>query len=251
MGYCYHGGELVCDSCGTPGAVKRLCPAWVTAANGQRSRWCPPPALCGGCFTRGGGTKGVHGKCKAAAAEDQAREDGRKARLADGELFVSSALSGAGRYVPAGLVGAQFTGLNGARTWLLVPGEAYSREYRARGLDLALSDFPGMPVWEDNPDVRRAREAGQVHDYLVAPVSVCAEQFEAFEVPALSVGAASAVARQRLGHEHYSVVRADTVSRPCPEGCGGAVAGGRHSVDVDYCYALSQQAKADAGELLD
>lgn len=40
-------------------------------------------------------------------------------------------------------------------------------------------------------------------------------------------------------------------ARPCPEGCGGKVADGRHSTDVGYCYALSQQAKADAGEPLD
>jgi hypothetical protein len=40
--------------------------------------------------------------------------------------------------------------------------------------------------------------------------------------------------------------------KPCPEGCGGTVGGtGRHSADVDYCYALSQQAKADSGEPLD
>jgi hypothetical protein len=38
----------------------------------------------------------------------------------------------------------------------------------------------------------------------------------------------------------------------CPEGCGGTVdAAGRHSDDVEYCYGLSQQAKADVGDPAD
>lgn len=42
MGYCYCAGKLVCDGCGkTGGVVKRKCPFG----------YCPPPALCKGCFT--------------------------------------------------------------------------------------------------------------------------------------------------------------------------------------------------------
>jgi hypothetical protein len=212
MGYCYQGGQLVCDGCGAPGAKKRLCTAWVTAASGQRMRWCSPPALCAACLAKEGGTRGVHARCKAEAAADQVREDARRARLEAGELFISSALSGAAHYVPDGQVGALFAGLRGARAWLLVPAEAYRQAYKARGADLALSDFPGMPVWEDDPDARAVREAGQVHAYLVQPVSVCAEQFEPFEVHADGHGPAWADARARLGHESFSVVRSDTVA---------------------------------------
>ena len=213
MGYCYKGGELVCDGCGTPGALKRLCSAWVTAANGQRMRWCPPPALCGGCFAKEGGTKGVHAKCKAAAAEDQARENARKARLEAGEQFVSSALSGASWYVPAGLVGAQFAGLGGVRTWLLIPAEDYRREYNAKGLELAVSDFPGAAVWEDDPDKRKAREAGQVHAYTVVPLSAphC-PQFEPFELFGTDIGEVAREATRKLGHEQRGIVRSDTLA---------------------------------------
>jgi hypothetical protein len=111
-------------------------------------------------------------------------------------------------------VGASFTGRGGARIWLLVPEADYDREYRAKGLMLAISDFPGAAVWEDNPDVRKAREVGTEQVYVVGPVSVSSYQFERFEVTALAdeFGRVRAEAERRLGHEHFWIVRKDTLA---------------------------------------
>lgn len=215
MGYCYdRDNGLVCDSCGGSGprlgVKKRTCAYRVDGMP-----YCPAPALCSACYRDEGGLRGVHGeKCQAGAAKSQAESDAMSARRAAGELFISGALSGPTWYVPAGQVGAEFAGRDGVRAWRLIPEDDYRREYGAKGLALALSDFPGTPVWEDDPGVRKAREAGQVHVYVVAPVSVCPEQFEAFEVTALDVIAVQAVAWERLGHEHYSVQRKDAVPAP-------------------------------------
>lgn len=206
-------GTLACDACGTPGARLRKCPYWVTEPGGQRLRYCSPAALCDPCLAKAGGSAKLHARCEQGAADSQAENDARVTRLDAGELFIGCALSGAGWYLPAGQVGAEFTGRGGTRTWLLVPEDEYQRAHRAKGLMLAVSDFPGAPVWEDNPDARRAREAGMTHLYWVAPLSLDPDPFEAFEVPALDAGAASAAARQRLGHERYSVVRKDTLTR--------------------------------------
>jgi hypothetical protein len=215
MGHVYvKGGGLVCELCGGPGAVERPCTYFVTEPGGQRLRYCKPDALCDACLARIGGPAKLHAACKEGARKSQAENDARSARLDAGELFVSCALSGRTWYVPAGQVGAHFTGRNGAQAWLLVPEGDYRREYAAKGLTLALSDFPGAVVWEDNPDVRKAREAGMTHVYVVAPVSVCPEQFEAFEVSGPGVIAVMAVALERLGHEHYSIQRKDAVPAP-------------------------------------
>jgi hypothetical protein len=212
MGYVYRGGSLVCDGCTSTGAKLRECTYFVTEPNGQRLRYCSPVALCDGCLAKVGGRAGLHAKCKEGAARSQAGSDAKAARLAAGELFVSSALSGRTWYVPAGLTGVQFSGRAGAQTWRLVPHEDYDREYRAKGLMLALSDFPGALPWEDNPDVRKAREAGQIHAYTVVPLSAphC-EQFEPFELFGTDVGKVAREARKQLGHDQCGIVRSDTL----------------------------------------
>lgn len=154
MGYVHRAGSLVCDKCSSTGARKRLCPCWVTEPDGQRLRYCSPLALCGGCFAEIGGSAKLHAKCKAGAAEMQAKNDEKSARLAAGELFIATALSGASWNVPAGQVGARFRGLLGAEDWRLIPSQDYTRVQRAKGTMTALSDFPLAPAWDDNPDIR-------------------------------------------------------------------------------------------------
>lgn len=212
MGYVYRDGALVCDKCSSKGAELRLCPFSVKEPNGQRLRYCSPSALCDGCFAEIGGNAVLHAKCRQGARDSQAESDARGARLAAGEQFVSSALSGRSWYVPAGLVGAEFRGLNGAQTWLLIPEADYRREYRAKGLMLAVSDFPGAQVWEDDPDKRKAREAGQVHAYTVLPLTPgISPQFEPFELHGTDIAEVAREATRRLGHESRGIVRSDTL----------------------------------------
>lgn len=153
-------GTLACDTCCTPGAQLRECPYWVTEPGGQKLRYCSPAALCDSCLAGIGGSARLHARCKEGARKSQADNDARSARLADGEMFARCALSGSSWHVPAGLVGAHFTGSGGAQTWLLIPEADYQREHRAKGLMLAASDFPGAPVWETTPTcARHARRA--------------------------------------------------------------------------------------------
>lgn len=215
MGYVYRDGSLVCDKCTSKGAEPRLCPYFVTEPSGQRLRYCSPSALCAGCFAEIGGR--LHAKCKQGARDSQAENDSKSARLAAGEQFISSALSGCTWHVPEGLVGASFDGRGTVKTWRLIPQADYHREYRAKGLMLALSDFPGAAVWEDDPDARAAREAGTEQAYVVGPVSVpSCPQFEQFEVTApagdAGFGEVRRTAEQRLGHEHFWIVRRDTLA---------------------------------------
>jgi hypothetical protein len=174
-------------------------------------RYCKPSALCDGCLASIGGLARLHAACREGARKSQAENDVRSARLAAGELFISSALSGPAWYVPAGQVGAEFAGRGGVKTWRLIPRDDYRREYSAKGVMLAISDFPGAPPWDDDPDTRKAREAGTEQVYVVAPISVCPVQFEPFEVTADDFGKVLAAAWERLGHEHYSIQRKDAI----------------------------------------
>jgi hypothetical protein len=146
-------GSLVCDACLAQGAKLRKCPYWVTELNGQRLRYCIPSALCAACFAKVGGSSKLHAKCKQGAAESQAEINAKGARLEAGEMFVQCAFGYGDRGLPPGAGGVLFRGLNGAQTWRLVDGAGYRHIQRAKGTMTALSDFPGAPVWENNPDV--------------------------------------------------------------------------------------------------
>jgi hypothetical protein len=193
----------------------RPCTFFVTEPNGQRLRYCKPNALCDSCLAKIGGLAKLHADCRQGAHDTQAQNDAMAARLDTGELFIASALSGRSWHVPAGQVGAEFAGRGKAHVWLLVPQEDYRREHNAKGQALAASDFPGAPVWEDDPDVRKAREAGTEQVYVVGPISVNPHQFERFEVTALAdeFGKVRRIAEQRLGHEHFWIVRKDTLTQ--------------------------------------
>jgi hypothetical protein len=101
MGSCYGPGGLACDGgcgrCGSKAGVrKRTCPYTVLgdslrSSGRYRLPWCQPPALCGPCLKRAGGTRAVHAKCEAAAAADQARSDAIEAGLDAGESYVLAA----------------------------------------------------------------------------------------------------------------------------------------------------------------
>jgi hypothetical protein len=136
MGYCHDSrGRLCCDACGQPGGVrKRLCPHFVTfptVRGRQRLRNCSPPALCPACFHREGGTVGIHGGCRAAAAKSQAEYDAIEAAWDAGESFIVSATA-----VADGIVAVTFRGLAG-ETRRLVPAADYDYQQRPR-----LSDYP-------------------------------------------------------------------------------------------------------------
>lgn len=98
MGYCFdYRGRMVCDGCGIAGGVrKRKCPYKVrySAHNGGGSaHYCSPPALCGDCYKKYGGLRGVHGDaCRDGAAASQAREDADDLRAKSGDLALRSAI---------------------------------------------------------------------------------------------------------------------------------------------------------------
>jgi hypothetical protein len=78
MGYCYSGGKLCCDVCGSTGNVRKIkCPF----------NWCQPIALCPACkATNKYHTKAVHISmgCDQREREFDERERRTKAILANG-----------------------------------------------------------------------------------------------------------------------------------------------------------------------
>jgi hypothetical protein len=142
MGYCYGYTEsgrqaLVCDHCGTVGGVrKRTCTAKVLtdsvrsyAGNRQTLSYCYPPAYCSPCFKLAGGNKGLHGDCKAKAAESQAEYDHTEALFQSGVPILVSASGDWAQGVPKGFVRATFQKLEGQQVEYLIP----VAEYQARG----------------------------------------------------------------------------------------------------------------------
>lgn len=135
MGYCFdYRGRLSCDSCGAAGGVrKRKCAYKVRSAShlGEAHRgslpYCPAPALCGACYKKHGGLRGVHGEiCRDGAAASQAREDAIQARFDAGDQLARSAFGSWHEEVPKSKVGVIFSG--GAKR--LVPEEIYDRGLR-------------------------------------------------------------------------------------------------------------------------
>lgn len=123
MGYCFDPrGRIVCDSCGVSGGVrKRRCAYKVDGLP-----YCPAPALCGPCYSKHGGLRGVHGeRCREGAAESQARSDADKAREAAGDRKVRSAYGSWHEDVPKGKVGVYY----GDDTYVLVDEAEYKYPY--------------------------------------------------------------------------------------------------------------------------
>lgn len=116
MGYCFdYRGRLVCDGCGISGGVrKRKCAYKVRVSRldgGHSIPYCSPPALCGPCYKKHGGLRGVHGDaCRDGAAESQARHDADEARLASGDFKSQGAFGDWNELVPKGKVGLLFYG---------------------------------------------------------------------------------------------------------------------------------------------
>jgi hypothetical protein len=148
MGYSYGRSEngrwlLSCDNCGAVGEVrKRTCPYKVTTTEGHALPYCPAPALCGPCFAKYGGTRGVHGaECAKGAAASQARYDEERARLATGDSRVRGAWGEWQEYVPAGRVGLLFRNQDGRERHYTVTAE----EYDTHGP--WLSEYPDAQPW--------------------------------------------------------------------------------------------------------
>lgn len=141
-------GRLCCDNCGTSGGVrKRTCPHKVTSDSlrGARSAlpYCYPPAVCAPCFTKLGGNRQLHARCKEGAAESQRQYDEIEAQLEAGESLSTTAWGDWHEKVPEGMVGLVFHGRAG-------------KEYRV----IAKADYPGRSValstsptrpWVDHP----------------------------------------------------------------------------------------------------
>ena len=152
--------RLACDSCGAADGTtrKRTCRFKVRYFEGGALPYCPAPALCPACFTKHGGSKGIHGdSCRDGAARSQAREDERGRRRAAGELEVKSAFGDWHETVPKGMTGVRFVGgaptphvINSGTTeaWKLMPAGAYEP-----GAKPWLSDYAadGLTDWTGHP----------------------------------------------------------------------------------------------------
>lgn len=157
MGYSYGRNAagnwaLACDNCGDVGSVrKRPCRFKVLGdshrtMDGKRHAlpYCQPPALCSPCFTRLGGTRGVHGdECRDGAAYFQARADAKEAALDAGLGLVAAAWGDWQEYVPEGMTGVLFTGrASKPEFYRLVPADSYHP-----GAKPALTDYPEAVPW--------------------------------------------------------------------------------------------------------
>ena len=154
MGYSYDAmGRLACDYCGKTGGVrKRACPRKVTTEDGYTSHYCTPPAMCGECYSKVGGSKVIHANCAEGAARSQARYDDIRARLKAGEAQVRSAYGDWHVSVPSGLVGVCFADADSIKSYVLVPKADYDPEARHW-----LSDYPNAQPWIDHPGVTSKR----------------------------------------------------------------------------------------------
>jgi hypothetical protein len=152
MGYSYGRNArgnwvLSCDGCGDLGGVrKRTCPHKVLGdshrtMDGKRHAlpYCPPPALCGACFRRHGGTARIHAQCADGAAQSQARYDETERQLDAGELLVTSASMVDGH---PGMVRVMFAGR-------YHPGAGEARREAARVMPAELYDFHARPRLSD------------------------------------------------------------------------------------------------------
>lgn len=144
-----HRGRVCCDACGNAGGVrKRTCPYFVILA-ADRSisrtniRWCSPPKLCSGCYTKAGGNKKLHTPCAEASRRDQVLEDAKHERLAAGDYYVTSAEGDWHEEVPAGMTRVTF--------WRFGPRNAYKL--------LVPADFydPGRRPWRSDYDAAFAK----------------------------------------------------------------------------------------------
>jgi hypothetical protein len=148
MGYGYeaHGSRrLVCDNCGHAGGVrKRKCPYKVTH-DGHALHYCYPPALCGDCYKKLGGLRGVHGEeCHQGAANSQAQEDAKQAKLDAGDMRPTCAWGSWQENVPEGMVGVLYEGRD-CKAFYLLPKQAYeSRPWFSEVGHIAES-------WENHP----------------------------------------------------------------------------------------------------
>jgi hypothetical protein len=136
MGGVDRGGRRCCDVCGsTAGTRTRTCPHRVDGVP-----YCKPPALCPDCLRRVGGSRVLHAGCAEPARQSRVAAAERRARLADGESFVASAIGGpdrrGGRDIPAGMVLVTFRGA-GVETTRIIPAGDYDPKRKP-----ALSDYP-------------------------------------------------------------------------------------------------------------
>jgi hypothetical protein len=149
MGYCFdYKGRLVCDGCGVSGGVrKRKCSFKVLGDSRYGPRhalpYCPAPAVCGECFKKHGGSKGIHGGCKGGAEASQAEADEVERLLDEGEYFAASAYGDWNKTVPEGKVGVIYRGRAGERRVLLA-----SRDYAGPGAGRPLLSSVAHEDWE-------------------------------------------------------------------------------------------------------
>jgi len=144
MGYSYDlRGRLACDSCGACGQTrKRTCPHKVHYASGGALPYCYPSALCPGCYAKHKAT--LHTGCKDGAAKRTAEEAAKHARLAAGELEVTSAYGSWHPTVPEGYTGVIFRGVDRAEVYRLIAREQYDP-----GVRRYLSEYPDAHPWTD------------------------------------------------------------------------------------------------------
>lgn len=119
MGYsCDYRGRLCCASCGAAGGVRKRKCAYKVRCESERGEaaryslpYCPAPALCGACYKKHGGLRGVHGEaCRSGAAASQAEADAIQARYEAGDQKPRSAYGSWHAQVPKGKVGVVYSG---------------------------------------------------------------------------------------------------------------------------------------------
>src|SRR6185369_15892816 len=134
MRYRYdNAGNLCCDRCGKPGGTicKRMCPYKVLghSLDGPR-RWrpyCPSLILCSFCYTAVGGERGLHRRCREAAAARQAEVDDIERQLDAGESLSVDAFGDWEPTVPKGMVGLKFVSRAG-ESYRLMPEADYPNQ---------------------------------------------------------------------------------------------------------------------------
>jgi hypothetical protein len=157
MGYSFERQDngravLCCDNCPTAGGVrKRRCCYKVRYHDGGSHPYCPAPALCGACFAKLGGTKGIHAQCAVGAASSQAREDTLKAAIDAGQHLHTASWGSWHDKVPEGSVGASFRGLGGTEEYRLLTDDAYRRLCGLVVRSLESLGPEGVSPWQ-NPD---------------------------------------------------------------------------------------------------
>jgi hypothetical protein len=142
-------GRLCCHRCGEPGGTirKRRCPYKVLgdSLNGPRYwlPYCPSLILCEFCCTAVGGERGLHRRCRAAAAASQAAADEVERQLDAGESLSVEAFGDWEPMVPRGMVGLEFVSRRG-ESYRLMPEADYPNQR------VPLSAVRTEP-WTDHP----------------------------------------------------------------------------------------------------